>query len=199
MSNPPDQRRHPHRRREVDRTEDDRLEPRRGGADLLDVDQAPSRLDLGFDADVAGREAAVDLDLGEQQVHGHDLGGALHLRQHDLVQAGPGLAHDFDHVAVGPLGVPGVDPDAQHGVAPVLLARRRPPPWTGRPPSPAERRRPRDRGRTCPPAGWAPWPGTSRWIPGRRDRSAGADGGNVLTWPDATAGAVDSRPLDGAA
>src|SRR3954447_7179549 len=57
---------HLHRRRHVDGTEDDRLEPRRRRADLLDVDDAAGRLDLGLDADVAGRQAGIDLDLGQQ-------------------------------------------------------------------------------------------------------------------------------------
>ena len=80
------ERRHLHRRRHVDRAEDDRLEPRRRRADLLDVDDAASRLDLRLDADVADGETGVLLDLGEQQVHRDDLGRRLHLGQHDLVE-----------------------------------------------------------------------------------------------------------------
>ena len=47
--------RHLHRGGEVGGAEDDRLEAGRGGADLLDVDEALGRLDLGLDADVADR------------------------------------------------------------------------------------------------------------------------------------------------
>src|SRR5947209_4032224 len=62
---PARQRWHLHGRRHVHRTEDDRLEPRRRRADVLHVDDPARRLDLGLDADVPGREAGVDLHLGE--------------------------------------------------------------------------------------------------------------------------------------
>src|SRR5437588_2404928 len=115
------ERRHLHRRRHVDRAEDDRLQTRGCGADLFDVDDAASRLDLGLDADVARREAGVDLDLIQQEVEGHHLGRRLHLGEHDLLQALAGVADHLDDVAVGPLGVPRVDPDAEDLLAPVLV------------------------------------------------------------------------------
>ena len=46
----------------------------------------------------------------------------LHLGEHDLVETLAGVADDFDHVAVGPLRVPGIDAHAQHPVVPCLLA-----------------------------------------------------------------------------
>ena len=60
----------------------------------------------------------VLLHLGQQEVEGDDLGRRLDLGQHDLVQALAGVAHHLDDVAVGPLGVPGVDPDAEHPLVP---------------------------------------------------------------------------------
>ena len=104
--------------REVGRSEDDRLEPRRGAADLVHVDQATRRLDLRLDPHVADREARLLLDLGQQQVQRNHLGRRLDLGQHDLVQPLTGVAHDLDHVPVGPLGVPGVDPHAENPVIP---------------------------------------------------------------------------------
>ena len=69
---------HLHRGGEVGRAEDDRLEPGRRGADLLDVDEAAGRLDLRLDADVADRAARPAVSTWrEQQVGGHDLGGRL--------------------------------------------------------------------------------------------------------------------------
>ena len=53
---------------EVGRAEDDRLEPGRGGADLVHVDQPARRLDLRLDPDVPDRQARLLLDLGQQQV-----------------------------------------------------------------------------------------------------------------------------------
>jgi len=43
----------------------------------------------------------------------------LHLREHDLVETLGRVLDDVDHVAVGPLRVPGVDAHAEHGVAPI--------------------------------------------------------------------------------
>ena len=68
--------RHLERSGEVRRAEDDGFEPRRCGADLLHVDEATGALDLCLDADVAGREPAVELDLGEEKIECDDLGGA---------------------------------------------------------------------------------------------------------------------------
>ena len=93
-------------------------------ADLLDVDEAPGRLDLRLDPDVADRQPRVALDLGQQQVEGDDLGGGLDLGQHDLVEPRARAADDLDHVLVGPRRVPGVDPHAQDAVVPVLLHDR---------------------------------------------------------------------------
>ena len=112
---------HLHRRREVGRAEDDRLQPGRGGADRLDVDQAEGGLDLRLDPDVADRQPGRLLDLGQQEVHGHHLRGALDLGQHDLVQPGTGAADDGHDVVGGPLGRPVVDPDAEDLLAPVLV------------------------------------------------------------------------------
>ena len=131
------------------------------------------RLDLRLDPDVPDRQARLLLHLGQQQVERHDLGGRLHLGQHDLVEALPGVAHDLDHVAVGPLGVPCVDVDAQHAVVPgqvldgvddlgpgALLLQRR------------------DRvleveEASCRPGRLGPWPGTSRSIRGWKAGTAG--------------------------
>ena len=84
----------------------------------------PARgLDLGLDPDA--RLAAGDLlDLGEQHVERLHVAGVLHLRQHELVESLARALDDFDDVAVRPLGVPRVDPDAQHAVAPVELVDR---------------------------------------------------------------------------
>src|SRR5207244_11950711 len=111
---------HLHGGGEVGRAEDDGLEPGGGGADLLDVDEAPGGLDLGLDAD-PGLAAGGQLDLGQEEIEGDNLSGALHLGEHDLVEAFGGVLHGVDDVAVGPLGVPGVDPDAEDLVAPVAL------------------------------------------------------------------------------
>ena len=77
--------RHLRRGGEVGRAEHDRLEPVRRGADLLDVDEPPGGLDLGLDPDPAPAADGL-LDLGEQQVERADLGGRLHLREHQLVE-----------------------------------------------------------------------------------------------------------------
>ena len=52
---PTGEHRHLGRGREVGRAEDDRLDPRRRRADLLDVDEAARGLDLRLDADAAAR------------------------------------------------------------------------------------------------------------------------------------------------
>src|SRR5581483_9059938 len=72
-----------------------RLQAGRGGADLLDVDEAPGRLDLGLDADPA-LPAGGGLDLGQQHVERLHLGRALDLGQHDLVEALGGVLDDLD-------------------------------------------------------------------------------------------------------
>ena len=64
------------------------------------------------------RQAALLLHLGEQEVERHHLGRRLHLGQHELVEPLAGAGHHLDHVAVGPLGVPGVDAHAQDPVVP---------------------------------------------------------------------------------
>jgi hypothetical protein len=89
----------------------------------VDGDEPARRLDLGLDAD-ARPPARRLLDLREQHVERLHLGGRLHLRQHHLVEPLRCVLDDVDHVAVRPLRVPGVDPDAQHRVAPVLLVDR---------------------------------------------------------------------------
>ena len=63
-------------------------------------------------------QARLLLDLGEQQVQRDHLGRRLDLGQHDLVQPLTGVADHLDHVAVGPLGVPRVDPHAEDPVVP---------------------------------------------------------------------------------
>ena len=67
-------------------------------------------------------QAGLLLDLGEEEVHGHDLGRGLHLREHDLLEPLAGVADDLEDVVGGPRRVPGVDPDAEDGLAPVLVA-----------------------------------------------------------------------------
>src|SRR4029077_8212141 len=104
---------------EVGRAEDDRLQAGRGGADLLDVDEAPGRLDLGLDADVPAGQAGVGLDLGEEEVESDDLRRRLHLGQHDLVEPLAGVPDDLDDVEHRPRRVPRVDADADDLVAPV--------------------------------------------------------------------------------
>ena len=76
------------------------------------------RLDLRLDPGVPDRQARLLLHLREQEVERDDLGGGLHLGQHDLVQALSRVPDHLDHVAVGPLGVPGVHPHAEHAVVP---------------------------------------------------------------------------------
>ena len=58
------------------------------------------------------------LDLGHQEVEGDHLGRVCDLGQHELVESLAGVRDDVDDVAVGPLGVPGVDPNAEHPVVP---------------------------------------------------------------------------------
>src|ERR1019366_3968806 len=94
------QHRHLHRCCEVGGPEDDGLQPRRGGADLVHVDETACGLDLGLDADVAHRQAASLFDLGQQQVERYHLGRGLHFGEHDLVETLTGVAHHLDDVAV---------------------------------------------------------------------------------------------------
>jgi hypothetical protein len=96
----------------------------RGRGDRVHVHQALGVLDLGFDADPADLEAHRLLDLGEQQVQRLDLVGVLHLRQHDAVQVGPGPFDHRDHIPVGPVGGPVVDPDDAGLAGPVALVQR---------------------------------------------------------------------------
>ncbi len=179
--------RHLHRRREVGGSEDDRLEPRRRGTDLLDVDQPAGRLDLGLDPDVPVGQTGALLHLGEQQVERHHLGRRLDLGQHELVETLPRPADHRDDVLVRPLRVPGVDPDAQHPVVPRkvpdgvdhlgpglgLLGR-------------GDRVLEVEEGHVGRPP-WAPWRGSGRSTPGSTGTSGAGVHGTGRTWPDATA------------
>ena len=105
---------------EVDRAEDDRLEPGRRRADLVHVDEAAGGLDLGLDADVAdGRPAFCSTWVSSRSM-ATTSAARLHLGEHDLVEPLAGVADDLDDVERRPLRVPRVDPDAEHPVAPVL-------------------------------------------------------------------------------
>ena len=118
------QRLHVDRGHEVRRAEDDGLQPRRGGGDRVHVHQAHGVLDLGLDADPADRQARRLLDLGQQQVQRHHLPGVLHLGQHEAVQVGARALDHRDHVPVGPVGGPVVDPDDADLAAPVAVVQR---------------------------------------------------------------------------
>ena len=76
---------------EIGGPEDDGLEPGRSGADLLHVYEAACGLDLCLDADVADREPARLLHLGQKQVEGDDLGCRLDLGEHHLVESFTGV------------------------------------------------------------------------------------------------------------
>ena len=65
------------------------------------------------------------LDLGQQQVQRVHLRRGLHLRQHHRVEVGAGALDDRDHVAVGPLRGPVVDPHHAGLARPVALVQRR--------------------------------------------------------------------------
>jgi hypothetical protein len=119
------QRAHADRGHEVGRAEDDRLDARAGGGDVVDVDEPLRGLDLRLDADPADLEPGGLLDLGQQQVQRAHLTGVGDLRQHDAVQVGAGALDDLDHVAVGPLRRPVVDPDGADLLAPAALVQRR--------------------------------------------------------------------------
>ena len=98
---------HLDRRREVGRTEDDRLEARRRGADLLDVDEAPRGLDLGLDADVTrapGRRCCSTWVSSRSSATTSEA--AATLGSMTSSRRGPALADDLDHVAVGPRRCP---------------------------------------------------------------------------------------------
>ena len=118
------QRLHVDRGHEVRGPEDDGLKPRRGGGDRIHVHQARGVLDLRLDADPAHLEAHRLLDLGQQQVQRLDLPGVGHLRQHDAVQVGTRALDHRDHVPVGPVGGPVVDPDHPDLAAPVAGVQR---------------------------------------------------------------------------
>ena len=118
------QRLHVDRGHEVGRAEDDGLQPRRGRGDRVDVHQALGVLDLGLDADPADLEAHRLLDLGQQQVQRLDLLGVLHLGQHDAVQVRARALDHRDHVPVGPVRGPVVDPDDAGLAAPVAVVQR---------------------------------------------------------------------------
>jgi hypothetical protein len=77
-----------------------------------------------LDADPPDLVAHRLLDLGEQQVEGHDLLGRLHLREHDRVEVGARPLDDFRDVAVGPLRGPVVHPDHADLLAPAALVER---------------------------------------------------------------------------
>ncbi|MPM79270.1 hypothetical protein SDC9_126303 [bioreactor metagenome] len=113
--------RHAHRGGEVTRPVDQRLHPRRGPGDRLGVEQATGVLDLGLDPDPADRQPVGPLHLGQQQVEGADVVGALDLWQHQRVDPVAGAADDLDHVVVRPLGGPVVDPDGDGRGRPVAV------------------------------------------------------------------------------
>ena len=121
------------------------------------------------------------LDLGEQHVERLDLGGRLHLGQHELVEPLGRAFDDVDDVAVRPLGVPRVDPHAQDRVAPVELVDRVARSCRATLPSRAARRRLRGRGTPCRRRARAPCPASSRWSRAPRGTSGGAGCGSVRT------------------
>ena len=124
----------------------------------------------------------------------HLLGG-LHLRQHDAVEVGAGALDDLDHVGVGPLRGPVVDPDGADLAAPAALVQRGDDVLAGAPPWRAARPRPRGRGRPGRRAApgpcrssWCSSPGTARFERrGRSGRAAGCGGhGRRLPTPVVT-------------
>jgi len=106
---------HAHARHEVAGPEDEAGQPRAGGGDLVDVQQADRVLDLHLELDPAHRQAGGVLDLGEQQVERLHLGCRSRLGQHERVEVRPGPGDHLDHVGVGPRGLPPVHPDGHQG------------------------------------------------------------------------------------
>ena len=83
-----------------------------GAADGLDVGHARRGLDQDVDADAAGFPPVALLDLVQQGRGELHVGGRAHLRHQHRVEHVPSCLHHVDDVAVAPMGVEPVDPDA---------------------------------------------------------------------------------------
>ena len=104
-----------------------------GGADLLDVGDAPGRLEDGVD-EQRPVEPGLGLELGEQPVDVVDVLGPLDLGDHDDVELVADLGDRGDEVVEAPRRVERVDPGPQLGVAEGRRSCRPRPGRPGRPP-----------------------------------------------------------------
>ncbi len=112
-------------RRVVRDAEDHRLEPVGPCAgDRLDVRHAPRGLDQDVDPDPSRLPAVALLDLVQQGCDELDVARGADLRdEHGVEDLAPSL-DDVDDVAVAPVGVEAVDPDADRGPGPVVGTER---------------------------------------------------------------------------
>src|SRR5262249_48223230 len=88
-------------RREIAEAEDERLQARRAGGDLLDPRQRRRLLDERLEADPPP-EPELRLELLEERLEEPDVARRLHLREDEDVETLAGPGDDLQHVVVGP-------------------------------------------------------------------------------------------------
>ena len=108
---------HPLAGREIAEAEDQRLEPRRAGGDLLDARERRRLLDQRLEPDRLP-EAELRLELREQRVEEPHVARRLDLGEDEEVQVRAGSFHHGDDVVVRPARVGAVDPHGAELPAP---------------------------------------------------------------------------------
>ena len=112
---------HPLARRQVAEAEDERLEPRRRGGDLLDASESCRLLDQRLEADPLP-QTELQLELLEERLEEPHVARRLHLGKDEEIQVYAGALHESDDVVVRPARVGGVHPHRTELLPPVELA-----------------------------------------------------------------------------
>src|SRR5207253_4895735 len=89
--------------------EDERLEPRRRGGDLLDASESCRLLDQRLEADPLP-QTELQLELLEERLEEPHVARRLHLGKDEEIQVYAGALHESDDVVVRPARVGGVHP-----------------------------------------------------------------------------------------
>src|SRR5215469_524804 len=110
--------------RQVAKSENERLEPRRAGRKYLDPCECGALFDQRFEPNLV-LDSLPGLDLCEQGVEKPDVTGRARLGYDDDVQKFTRALYYFDYIVVSPVRISAVDAYRAHLLAPLEFAQRR--------------------------------------------------------------------------